>query len=791
MTDKPEGPDGLIELTVALEAKMNLAIVTDFDADKLDREKWMWKYGYKPYRERMSDEAFFGCLNLDAKGLTAVAEAVSAGDLERAKVKFLETVSGRVHPSSWHNAQTPTASALEAILKRVEPYMDGESFPIKGCSFPHDLALAYEHTGQVAFLRKWLEIFDEWYATLRPPAGVPTVYISCHFIANPWESLFAGDPRIKYIVQVENFLRGCPLETGTTDQRINVYKSLIEHGQFLASMNTAFHPNNWQVHQLGGLLDASVRFPEFRESAAWSQLALKWLGEHMRREVLPDGAYHERCTAYNTGVMREYRKTLERIRRGGLEPPEGFVENLTKMYCHHVVLYAPGLTQVGIGDGGNTGPNAGLDLMIDGALSFRIPECKWFAERDPQRVRRAAEMLYGDGADEALARYEELEAKKPDKTSALLPDAGWGVMRSSWEDDALYMITDYGSNVPWHTHPDFLGFSIFAHGRPLITDVGTGGAQGYQSEVSKKWCKQTIGHNTVLVDRMSQEKFHEGACHRWVASGGFDYLRASHPGYRFLGVEHERRILFVKPEYWIVTDALRVGEFVTTSGYHEYQWLAHFQPSTLEVGDDSSVWARTAFDAHIGVLPMNPERITLVQEEGYISAPEGGVYDAPVVSLVQEGEPPVDFGVVLFPFRGEARPNVRVEGVDAQEGDMACRIQVGEGVSDLYFENRGDGQPHRFGEVLFDGEVGWLREGGEEVWFLVGASLLTKDGRIQFACNERVAWVAVSFRHGVLDISSDALRQMTIWAPEAREVRFNGKAAAFVRSGEYVILGSF
>jgi hypothetical protein len=184
---------------------------------------------------------------------------------------------------------------------------------------------------------------------------------------------------------------------------------------------------------------------------------------------------------------------------------------------------------------------------------------------------------------------------------------------------------------------------------------------------------------------------------------------------------------------------------------------------------------------------MNPERITLVQEEGYISAPEGGVYDAPVLSLVQEGEPPVDFGVVLFPFRGEARPQVFVTAMDAEEGDMACRIQIGDDVSDLYFENRSGGQPHRFGEFLFDGEAGWLREGCGERLFLAGASLLAKDGAILFACNERVEWVEISFQNGVLELSSDTLRHMTIWSPEAREVRFNGNPAVFERSGEYIV----
>ena len=78
MVDKLEGPDGLIELTVPLEAKMNLGIVTDFDADKLDREKWLLKYGYKPYRAMMSDEAFFDSLNMAAENLAEAAKTRAA-----------------------------------------------------------------------------------------------------------------------------------------------------------------------------------------------------------------------------------------------------------------------------------------------------------------------------------------------------------------------------------------------------------------------------------------------------------------------------------------------------------------------------------------------------------------------------------------------------------------------------------------------------------------------------------------------------------------------------------------
>ncbi|MFH1006259.1 MAG: hypothetical protein V1800_01990 [Candidatus Latescibacterota bacterium] len=101
MTDRLEAPDGLIELTVPLEAKMNLAIMTDFDADKLDRTKWMKKYGDTPYRPVMSDEEFFDALNLDAPGLDKVAIAVTDGDLAGAKTALIQTASGELRPPGW------------------------------------------------------------------------------------------------------------------------------------------------------------------------------------------------------------------------------------------------------------------------------------------------------------------------------------------------------------------------------------------------------------------------------------------------------------------------------------------------------------------------------------------------------------------------------------------------------------------------------------------------------------------------------------------------------------------
>ena len=51
-----------------------------------------------------------------------------------------------------------------------------------------------------------------------------------------------------------------------------------------------------------------------------------------------------------------------------------------------------------------------------------------------------------------------------------------------------------------------------------------------------------------------------------------------------------------------------------------------------------------------------------------------------------------------------------------------------------------------------------------------------------------VEWVEVCERDGVLEVATDIPCRMTIWSPEASEVRVNGKRAAFVRSGGYAIV---
>gem|GEM_PF-6627055 len=47
---------------------------------------------------------------------------------------------------------------------------------------------AYRHTDDMKYLTGMTEMFLHWYETVRPPAGVPRIWLSPSFINNPWDS---------------------------------------------------------------------------------------------------------------------------------------------------------------------------------------------------------------------------------------------------------------------------------------------------------------------------------------------------------------------------------------------------------------------------------------------------------------------------------------------------------------------------------------------------------------------------------------------------------------------------
>ena len=109
---------------------------------------------------------------------------------------------------------------------------------------------------------------------------------------------------------------------------------------------------------------------------------------------------------------------------------------------------------------------------------------------------------------------------------------------------------------------------VAAFGRPCVVDPGT---FCYGTDPARRdHFRGTAAHSTVTIDGLGQAKPGHlfewrdrpvAALRRFETSAAFDFADAEHDAYLKLPdpVLHRRRVLFVKPRYWVIVDDL-VGQ---------------------------------------------------------------------------------------------------------------------------------------------------------------------------------------------------------------------------------------
>ncbi len=138
--------------------------------------------------------------------------------------------------------------------------------------------------------------------------------------------------------------------------------------------------------------------------------------------------------------------------------------------------------------------------------------------------------------------------------SVNLAGSGYAILRSpppdpeSRPEDQQYLLLKYGPHGGGHGHPDKLSLILYAHGRRLAPDLGT---PGYGLDLFQTWYRQTLSHNTITLDGLSQPPA-EGKLHRFQGEGPFQVADAgvtwdSGP---YDGVSM-RRVILARPDYFL------------------------------------------------------------------------------------------------------------------------------------------------------------------------------------------------------------------------------------------------
>ncbi|MFP3904077.1 MAG: alginate lyase family protein, partial [Armatimonadota bacterium] len=131
---------------------------------------------------------------------------------------------------------------------------------------------------------------------------------------------------------------------------------------------------------------------------------------------------------------------------------------------------------------------------------WSAPEIAMVASRGSRTSVEA--LLYGP---------DHIKAASRELSSHIFPATGQVIMRTSSghpKQDVIarvpdnYVALDYGPHGGWHGHPDKLNFEFYARGALAGVDAGN---VAYGNPAHRGWYTQTLSHNSVTVDRKSQD----------------------------------------------------------------------------------------------------------------------------------------------------------------------------------------------------------------------------------------------------------------------------------------------
>lgn len=464
-----------------------------------------------------------------------------------------------------------------------------------------------------------------------------------------------------------------------------------------------FSPNTHLTGEALGLLYAGVIFRELKHAERWRSLAARILVQEIERQVLADGVYFERSTCYQRYTVDIYLHFLILASRAGLEVPPVVSERLRSMLDFLVALRHPDGTMPSIGDadGGwllplsRTRPEDFRAMFSTAAVFFKEPA---YAEA-AQELAADALWLFGTSAVETFDALQPLRTTS--ETCRLFPAGGFAVMRSGWDENSHSLIFDTGPLVcvtGGHGHADMLSIQCSIFGRPYIVDAGT--CCYTANEELRDFSRGTAAHSTVVVDGKSQaepagpfawQSRSTARLLRWLSDEALGFADAEHDAYNGLPdpVAHRRRVIFVKPRYWLLVDD------VTGAGTHRVEIRFQFAPMDVQI--DSAGCVRATLDGQRGLLLRTFTSAALEGDvrvgcraplEGWVSPNYGQLEPAPVVVYAANAPLPIRIVTLLYPTENSNEEMPLVNIIERERDSVGLAFaELGEVV--LF----GDGDP--------------------------------------------------------------------------------------------------
>lgn len=549
------------------------------------------------------------------------------------------------------------------------------------------LAKAYLATGDAKYGREVASQIADWCARNPAPEQVPPRYFS------PWRQIEAGLRMCRSWPESFFLLVNSP-RVFPDDVMLAMVETMRDHAEFLAKFPTR---GNWLTMESNGLFHVGTLFPEFKRARAWRDLAIARQREQLDIQVYPDGAQIELAPGYHNVALRMFVKTLDLAERNRVPVPDGYREALQRMFDMNLWVMMPDRTSPDFNDSGRGG---GVHMLEQGLTYFPDrQDWKW---------------LVTDGQ----------EGQAPKETSHFFPYAGWAVMRSDWSRDARCLIMEGGPFGFSHQHEDKLSFIMDAYGAHLVAEAGI---YPYFQSKSRDYSIGAPGHNVVFVDGLGQHRYgrakekyltQQPLDLGWRTTPEFDYVAAEYGTGEVetwgakdqRGFVHTRRILFMKPDYWVVIDT------VVPSDDAEHTYAAAFHLDAPDARMDPASKRITTINPDrptvaIVPLPVDGLDVSIVKGEtqptyrGWIANDTLELQAVPTPYYTRRAKGPVHTLYVFAPVpAGKTCPIARVEPGGVAGAAISARI--------VFAEHAVYGQGTDEISLMADGEVVARRAGG-------------------------------------------------------------------------------
>jgi hypothetical protein len=446
-----------------------------------------------------------------------------------------------------------------------------------------------------------------------------------------------------------------------------------------------FSPNTHLTGEALGLFYAGVLFPELPSAERWRERGARLLAEQSARQVLEDGVYFEQSTYYQRYTLEIYLHFMILARRNDFDVPKEIGTRVEKMLDFLLTVRPPDGSdpRIGDADGGSLlplvprppGDTRGVSGV--GAALFHRSDYAWAAGGAPSEPSEVVWLLGPKG----YHTLTDLGISPPAKlASRAFPEGGYVVMASGWQADAHHLVFDVGPlGCPvssGHGHADLLSIQCSPFGEPFLVDPGT---FTYTPEpMWRDYFRSSLAHSTVVVDGRSQADTRgpfawasrpRARLRRWLSTADYDLADADHEAYGRLPrpVGHRRRVVFVKPRYWVIADDLR------GAGEHRVELRFQFAPLDVEVLEETWVRARSSSGRGLLMRSSGVSRLDLGVHRGETDPPRGWVspnygqkVPAPMVIFSAVVSLPVRLLTLLLPVAdaGCAPPDVMGVGDD-------------------------------------------------------------------------------------------------------------------------------